>query len=125
MSQTTQTLTLPADVTGLIEHWRHSGRGASAALAGQVWRELRDHTRQQSMQAGADGSRPGGSWQAGLWQAFDELSRIDEIKARAFALNELAGFPLADTAALLGVSETALQRDLRFARAWLASRLSC
>jgi DNA-directed RNA polymerase specialized sigma24 family protein len=40
-------------------------------------------------------------------------------------LNELAGFSVAETAELLDVSPATLHRDLRFTRAWLATRLSC
>ncbi|KRG87303.1 RNA polymerase sigma70 [Stenotrophomonas daejeonensis] len=58
-------------------------------------------------------------------EAFDQLTRMDERKAQAFALNELAGFSIAETAELLDVSPATLQRDLRFTRAWLATRLSC
>ena len=58
-------------------------------------------------------------------EAFDQLTQMDERKAQAFALNELAGFSVAETAELLDVSTATLQRDLRFTRAWLATRLSC
>ena len=58
-------------------------------------------------------------------EAFDQLSQVDERKAQAFALNELVGFTVAETAELLGVSTATLQRDLRFTRAWLSTRLPC
>ncbi|MCD9007345.1 RNA polymerase subunit sigma-70 [Luteimonas sp. XNQY3] len=56
-------------------------------------------------------------------QAFDRLSEVDPRKAQAFALNELAGFSVAECAAMLEVSVATLERDLRFARSWVASRL--
>ncbi|MBB4129863.1 ECF-type sigma factor EcfK [Xanthomonas sp. 3075] len=55
--------------------------------------------------------------------AFDKLARVDERKARAFALTELVGFSVAEAAEQLEVSVPTLERDLRFARVWLAAQL--
>ncbi|KAB7764190.1 ECF-type sigma factor EcfK [Xanthomonas maliensis] len=55
--------------------------------------------------------------------AFDQLARVDERKAKAFALTELVGFSVAEAAAQLEVSVPTLERDLRFARVWLAAQL--
>lgn len=58
-------------------------------------------------------------------EAFELLARMDERKAQAFALSELAGFSAAECAEILGVSVPTLQRDLRFARSWLAAKMTC
>lgn len=58
-------------------------------------------------------------------EAFEQLAQLDERKAQAFALVELAGFSIPECAGLLDVSVATLQRDLRFARSWLASRMAC
>ncbi|NIJ78424.1 RNA polymerase sigma factor (TIGR02999 family) [Xanthomonas campestris] len=55
--------------------------------------------------------------------AFDKLARVDERKAKAFALTELVGFSVAEAAEQLEVSVPTLERDLRFARVWLAAQL--
>ncbi len=55
--------------------------------------------------------------------AFDKLAQVDERKAKAFALTELVGFSVAEAAEQLEVSVPTLERDLRFARVWLAAQL--
>ena len=57
-------------------------------------------------------------------EAFERLSEMDERKAQAFALNELLGFTIPECAEILETSTATLQRDLRFARSWLASRIA-
>lgn len=61
---------------------------------------------------------------ATLAEALDLLDRMDARKSQAFALVELAGFDNQQTAELLDVSRTTIERDLRFARAWLAARMA-
>lgn len=61
---------------------------------------------------------------ATLAEALDLLDRMDERKSQAFALVELAGFDNRQTAELLDVSCTTIERDLRFARVWLAAKLT-
>ncbi|MCF7749280.1 hypothetical protein KQ945_00880 [Bacillus subtilis subsp. subtilis] len=56
-------------------------------------------------------------------EAFDELAKLDARKARAFAMTELVGLTLAETAELLDISVPTAERDLRFVRVWLAARL--
>ena len=56
--------------------------------------------------------------------AMDQLEHIDVRKAQVFALTEMAGFTASETARLLGVSTPTVERDLRFARAWLTKHLS-
>ncbi|MCL7714700.1 ECF-type sigma factor [Stenotrophomonas mori] len=57
-------------------------------------------------------------------EVFETLSQQDERKARAFALTELLGLSVAETARVLGISLPTAERDLRFVRAWLAARLT-
>ncbi len=61
---------------------------------------------------------------AALAEALDLLDRLDARKSQAFALVELAGFDNQQTAELLNVSCTTIERDLRFARVWLAARMA-
>lgn len=60
----------------------------------------------------------------GIAEAFDELTQLDARKAQAFAMTELMGMTMAETAAALGVSLPTVERDLRFVRVWLVARLS-
>lgn len=59
-----------------------------------------------------------------LGNVLDQLEKLDERKSQAFALAELAGFPHDEIAEILAISTATLERDLRFARIWLASRLA-
>lgn len=61
---------------------------------------------------------------ATLAEALDRLDRLDARKSQAFALVELAGFDTRQTAELLDVSCATIERDLRFARVWLAARMA-
>lgn len=58
-----------------------------------------------------------------LEQALAELERLDERKARAVELSYFAGLTDEEVAATLEVSSTTVKRELRTARAWLASAL--
>ncbi len=60
---------------------------------------------------------------AGFANALEQLTRFDERKSQVFALTELAGFDIAETAQMLDISTATVQRDLRFSKAWLATRL--
>ena len=62
---------------------------------------------------------------AGFACALEQLSRLDVRKSQVFALAELAGFDIAETAELLEISVATVQRDLRFSKVWLAARLTC
>ncbi len=57
--------------------------------------------------------------------ALDRLADLDPRKAKAFALTELVGFSVSEAAHVLSVSVPTAERDLRFARAWLAARMTC
>jgi len=58
-----------------------------------------------------------------LEQALTELERLDERKARAVELSYFGGLTDQQVAQALGVSSATVKRDLRTARAWLATVL--
>jgi len=58
-----------------------------------------------------------------LEEALEQLSQLDERKARVVELRFLLGFGIPETAEVLGVSEPTVERDWRFARAFLYDRL--
>jgi RNA polymerase sigma factor (sigma-70 family) len=53
----------------------------------------------------------------------DQLAALDPRAARVLELTYFAGLPRADIAELLEVSVPTVDRELRFARAWLAEQL--
>lgn len=57
-------------------------------------------------------------------EALDRLVDVDARKAQMLVLNAFAGLSAEECARLLDVSVATVQRDLRFARAWLAARLT-
>jgi RNA polymerase sigma factor (TIGR02999 family) len=59
-----------------------------------------------------------------LDEAMSRLAGIDERQARVVELHLFAGLTYAETASVLGVSAATVDRDLRLARAWLASQLA-
>ena len=61
---------------------------------------------------------------ATLAAALTQLDQLDKRKSQAFALAELGGFDNQQVANMLHVSLTTIERDLRFARVWLAARLA-
>lgn len=58
-----------------------------------------------------------------LDEALVRLSQLDERVHQVVELRFFAGLDVAETAAVLGVSEPTVKRDWRFARAWLARAL--
>lgn len=58
-----------------------------------------------------------------LDEALDELARFSPRQAQLVEYRYFAGLGSAETAELLGVSESTVLRDWRVARAWLANRL--
>lgn len=56
--------------------------------------------------------------------ALEQLAALDARKARAIECSYFAGMNDAELAAALGVSEATAKRDLRSARAWLATVLA-
>jgi RNA polymerase sigma factor (TIGR02999 family) len=59
-----------------------------------------------------------------LDRALDRLAQVDERKARVVELRYLVGLDIAETAQVLGVSEPTVERDWRFARAYLFEQLT-
>jgi RNA polymerase sigma factor (TIGR02999 family) len=55
--------------------------------------------------------------------AMDELGRLDEACLRTVELRHIFGFTAEEAAALTGVSKPTIDRQLRFALAWLRDRL--
>lgn len=58
-----------------------------------------------------------------LDEALDVLATVDERKARVVELRFIVGLDIAEAAEALGVSEPTVQRDWRFARAFLYDQL--
>ena len=55
--------------------------------------------------------------------ALEELERLDPRKCRMVELRFLVGLTAEETAELMGLSKASVDRDLRFARGWLQTRL--
>jgi RNA polymerase sigma factor (sigma-70 family) len=83
-----------------------AGMGAGAGLVadGEAPPRLRDDPRLEAMTA-----------------ALAELAEANPRKAEVMTLSAVCGLTNVQIAALLDVSEKTVQRDLEFARAWLAS----
>jgi RNA polymerase sigma factor (TIGR02999 family) len=60
---------------------------------------------------------------ADLDEALEHLARVSPRQARVVELRFFGGLGVADTAAILGISDRAAELDWRFARAWLQVRL--
>lgn len=58
-----------------------------------------------------------------LDEALDELGRLDEALLRTVELRHIFGFTAEEAARLRGTSKATVDRDLRFALAWLRDRL--
>jgi RNA polymerase sigma factor (TIGR02999 family) len=59
-----------------------------------------------------------------LADALEELATLDEVQSRIVDLRYLAGMSIPETAEVLGLSTSKVERETRAARAWLLSRLS-
>jgi len=59
-----------------------------------------------------------------LSRAMDELEALDAEKARAVELRYFLGCTVEETAGLLGLSPSSVDRDVRFSLAWLRQRLA-
>ena len=57
-------------------------------------------------------------------QALNELQEIDSRKVRLIELRYFLGFTGHETAELLDISKATVDRELKFARAWIHERLS-
>ncbi|HTW67447.1 MAG TPA: ECF-type sigma factor [Bryobacteraceae bacterium] len=58
-----------------------------------------------------------------LSAALEELYAIDEAKARSIELRYFLGCTVDETASILGVSSSSVERDIRFSLVWLHDRL--
>ena len=58
-----------------------------------------------------------------LDRVLKELEQLDARKCRMVELRFMLGFTIEETADLIGVSTSSVDRDLRFARTWLRNRL--
>lgn len=72
---------------------------------------------------GLDGAAARSEELLALDAALEALARLNPRQAQMVEYRFFGGFDLAETAALLGVSESTLLRDWRAARAWLALEL--
>jgi RNA polymerase sigma factor (TIGR02999 family) len=66
---------------------------------------------------------PRGEETLDLSLALEELEALDEERARAVELRYFLGCTVEETAGLLGVSPSSIDRSLRFSLAWLHERL--
>ena len=57
-------------------------------------------------------------------KALDELRQFDARKAEVLTLHAVCALPVARVARVIGVSVPTVERDLRFARAWMAARMT-
>lgn len=107
-----------------------------AIAARTMRRVLVDHARQRSREKRGGGVAPitldeqllPGRDDApallDLDRALRRLASRDERKARVVELHLFGGLTYAETAEALGISEATVDRDLRMAKAWLASELA-
>ena len=58
-----------------------------------------------------------------LDQALTRLQQLDERKAELLVLHYFGGLTYEESAEALGISPATVDRDLRFAKAWLANEL--
>lgn len=77
-----------------------------------------------SLSAAGDLAVAGPDTWLGLDSALHELEALDERKCRIVEMSALLGLEQAEIAAALDVSVPTVERDLRFARAWLRERLA-
>ena len=111
-------------------------RGHFYTFAAKLMRRiLIDHARRtKAEKRGGDFARiplnPELAWVGGLAEdsldlatALEELESLDWAKARALELRYFLGCTVEETAALLGVSPSGIDRSIRFSLAWLYQRL--
>ena len=72
----------------------------------------------------ADGSEPGNEQVLALDEALKTLAEMDPRKAQVLEMHYFGGLTYKEMADLLGITSSTLDRDLRAARAWLATQLS-
>jgi len=77
-----------------------------------------------SLSAAADIAIAGPETWFGIETALSELEALDARKCRVVEMSLLLGLPQDEIARTLDISIPTVERDLRFARAWLRERLS-
>jgi RNA polymerase sigma factor (TIGR02999 family) len=77
-----------------------------------------------SLSAAGDLAVAGPDTWLGIDSALSELERLDARKCRIVEMSLLLGMEQKDVADTLGISIATVERDLRFARAWLRERLA-
>ena len=117
-------------------HWKSPGhlRALGATLMRRI---LVDHARkkkaakrgggQQAVTLNSellDGEGERGLDVLALEEALEKLARLDERQARIIELRFFAGLTIPEAAEALEISETTVEDQWRFARAWLARELS-
>lgn len=116
--------------------WKNPGH-LRAVSARAMRRVLVDHARGKKADKRGGGARPvtlssgvlGGSGDhgpdvLGLEAALEKLAERSERQVRIIELRFFGGLTIPETAAVLGVSETTVEDEWRFARAWLNRELS-
>jgi RNA polymerase sigma factor (TIGR02999 family) len=81
------------------------------------------HALMVGISAAADLSACGPDTWLGIEAALGELESLDQRKARVVEMVFLLGLSQEETAQILGLSLSTVERDLRFARAWLRERI--
>jgi RNA polymerase sigma factor (TIGR02999 family) len=76
-----------------------------------------------SLSAAGDLAAAGPDTWLGIEAALAELDQLDARKCRVVEMSLLLGLEHSEIAQTLGVSVPTIERDLRFARAWLRERL--
>jgi len=77
-----------------------------------------------TLSAAADLAVAGPDTWLGIESALAELEDLDPRKCRVVEMSLLLGMEQAEVAETLGISVPTVERDLRFARAWLRERLA-
>lgn len=117
----------PLDATDRVHFFRVAGLALRQALVDALRRAGADKRGGEAVHVGLSqaGDLDGGDgigW-IEVEDALAELDREDPRKCRAVELTLLLGLEQAEAATILGISLATLERDLRFARAWLRSRI--
>jgi RNA polymerase sigma factor (TIGR02999 family) len=97
----------------LVDHARNRGRdrrGAGAERVSLEGLELASPERPSDLIA--------------LDEALEELAKHDVRKARVVELHYFTGLNQAETAEAMGISTATVERELRFAKAWLNARVA-
>lgn len=106
----TVALALRQVLTDAIRRERAEKRGGGALIV--------------SLSAAADLAVAGPDTWLGIEAALIELERVDARKCRVVEMSLLLGLEQSEVADTLGISVPTVERDLRFARAWLRERLA-